>query len=443
VEFAWASRTDVGRVRSRNEDALLCDGGLGFFMVADGMGGHQGGEEASRIACQSVASCIQRHRALLERAAREPLPVHWREVADLLGEAFREANEAIVQAADQDVALQGMGSTGVALLLVGDRAFIGHVGDSRAYLVRDRMATLLTEDHSLLFELLHQGRLARSQVARFPMKNVVTQALGIRGTIQPEVMDLPCLPGDRFLLSSDGFHGTVEDERVPRLCDGPLDAVAERLVSFANASGGADNITTVILEIRRIDGDPIAIRERLRRVRETPLFGALTLGEMFRLLSRADHFLARPGEVLVREGDRLDGILVVLSGEVEVLHGEQVWVRLGTGGTFGEVCLVEDRPAEVSVAASAPTEVALISRRWFETEAGQHPAMALRIMRQVARGLAQRLRAAQQDLVRLGNLVDVDGLPTRFGEVLPEQFDFETEVTPVAGLPTVQMEEKG
>ncbi|MBP7127010.1 protein phosphatase 2C domain-containing protein [Myxococcota bacterium] len=442
MEFAWASRTDVGRVRSRNEDALLCDGEIGFFMVADGMGGHQGGEEASRIACETVVSFLRRHGDILERAARDPVPVQRRAVAELLGAAFREANEAIVRASDRDAALQGMGSTGVALVLAGDRAFIAHVGDSRAYLIRDRMATLLTEDHSLLFELLRQGRLARSQVARFPMKNVVTQALGIRGEVQPEVMDLPCLPGDRFLLSSDGFHGTVEDERLPRLCEGPLETVAERLVSFANASGGADNITAVVLEIGRIDGDPIAIRERLRRIRETPLFGALTMGELFRVLSRADHFLARPGEVLVREGDRLDGILVVLSGEVEVLHGDQVWMRLGTGGTFGEVCLVEDRPAEVALAASAPTEVALVSRRWFETEAGQHPAMALRMMRQVARGIAQRLRAAQQDLARLGDLVDVDALPSRFGEVLPDQFDFETEVTPVSGLPTVQLEDR-
>jgi protein phosphatase len=294
-------------------------------MVADGMGGHQGGEEASRIACETVVSFLRRHGDILERAARDPVPVQRRGVAELLGAAFREANEAIVRASDRDAALQGMGSTGVALVLAGDRAFIAHVGDSRAYLIRDRMATLLTEDHSLLFELLRQGRLARSQVARFPMKNVVTQALGIRGVVQPEVMDLPCLPGDRFLLSSDGFHGTVEDERLPRLCEGPLETVAERLVSFANASGGADNITAVVLEIGRIDGDPIAIRERLRRIRETPLFGALTMGELFRVLSRADHFLARPGEVLVREGDRLDGILVVLSGEVEVLHGDQAW----------------------------------------------------------------------------------------------------------------------
>lgn len=442
MEFAWASRTDVGRVRSHNEDAVFCDGDLGLFMVADGMGGHLGGEEASRIACEGVASCLKRHRDLLEQARRDPSPHQRRIVMDLLASAFREANGAIVRISDEHAGLQGMGSTGVALLLVGDRAFIGHVGDSRAYLIRDRMATQLTEDHSLLFELLRQGRLSRSQVARFPMKNVVTQALGVRGTIHPEVMDLPCLPGDRFLLSSDGLHGTVEDDRLPRLCEGPLDAVAERLIAFANASGGADNISAIVLEVAAIEGDPIAIRERLRRIRETPLFGGLTLGELFRVLSQAEQRRVQPGEVIVREGDRLDGFLVVLSGEIEVLHGGQVWTRLGPGGTFGEVCLVEDRPAEVSVKASAPALVAWVSRRWFENESGHHPSVGLRMMRQVARGLAQRLRAAQKDLERLGDFVDVNGLPSRFGEVLPEQFDFETEVTPVAGLPTVPMEEK-
>jgi len=117
-------------------------------------------------------------------------------------------------------------------------------------------------------------------------------------------------------------------------------------------------------------------------------------------------------------------------------------MRLGSGGTFGEVCLVEDRPVEVSLQASAPSEVALVSRRWFEAEAERHPAMALRMMRQVARGLAQRLWAAQKDLARLGSVVEADGGAGRVVEVLPDQFDFETELTPVAGIPTVHLEDK-
>lgn len=408
-----ASRTDVGRVRGRNEDHLVCVPELRLFVVADGMGGHQGGEEASHHACVAIEEHVRAKAYLLQGFEREPVPARRRQILQLLVEAIRSANDRIVLAADQSADLQGMGSTVVVALFAADRAFLAHVGDSRAYLLREGTATLLTEDHSLLFELLRQGRLTRAQAARFPMKNVVTRALGTRGAVEADVLEVPVLPGDRFLLCSDGLHGYVEDERLPRLAgEGPLQAVADRLVAFANAGGGSDNISAVIAEVKSIDGDPTSAREMTRRLRGVPLLSGLTAAEILRLVSVAEHRLAAPGDVLVKEGDRSEGLHLLLSGAVEVRRGVLFGARLGPGATFGETSLLEDRPPDASVVALEPSHVAVVGRRAFEVLSAQAPATALRLMRQLARSLSRRLRMANDEAAMMRGLLERESVMT-------------------------------
>jgi PPM family protein phosphatase len=421
----------VGRVRGRNEDNLLCAPDLRLFVVADGMGGHQGGEEASLHACVAVEEHIRGKAYLLQGFEKEPLPVRRRQVMQLLTEAIRSANDRIVLEADQSADLHGMGSTIVVALFAADRVFLAHVGDSRAYLLREGGAMLLTEDHSLLFELLRQGRLTRSQAARFPMKNVVTRALGIRGPVEADVLEVPVLPGDRILLCSDGLHGYVEDDRLPRLAgDGPLQAVADRLVAFANAGGGSDNISAVIAEVKSLDGDPTAARAGVKRLRGVPLLQGLTAPEVLRLVSLAEHRHAAAGDVLVKEGDRSEGLHILLSGTVEVQRGVVFGARLGPGATFGETSLLEDRPPDASVVALEPCHVAVLGRRAFEVLSAQSPATALRLLRQMARTLARRLRTANDEAALLRGLLERESVVTplfRTTDVLVE--DEEAPVT--------------
>lgn len=443
-----ASRTDVGRVRSRNEDSLVCVPELNLYVVADGMGGHQGGDEASRHACAAIEEHLRTKWFLVQGYERDPAPARRRQVLQLLTEAVRSANDRIVLEAEQNEALHGMGSTVVLALLAGDHAFVAHVGDSRAYLLRDGAAVLLTEDHSLLFELLRQGRLTRGQAARFPMKNVVTRALGIRGPVEADVLEIPVLPGDRFLLCSDGLHGYVEDERLPRLAgEGPLQPVADRLVAFANAGGGSDNITAVVAEVKALDGDPAAARTAYERLRSMPLFQGLSVGEVLRLLSAADHRHANEGETLVREGDRIEGLHVILGGAVQLQRGALAGARLGVGATFGDLSLLEERPPDTSVVALEPTDVAVVTRRAFESLCAGTPQLAVRLLRQITRSLVRRLRSVNDEAAVLRTLLERESVVTplfRTTDILLDMDEpIDNGLTPAEGIRVAREESDG
>ena len=363
----------------------------------------------------------------------------------MLTEAVRSANDRIVLSAEQTPELQGMGSTVVVVLFAGDRAFVAHVGDSRAYLVRDGAAILLTEDHSLLFELLRQGRLNRAQAARFPMKNVVTRALGIRGPVDPDVMELQVLPGDRILLCSDGLHGYVEDDRIPRLVgEGGLQAVADRLVAFANAGGGSDNISAVICEVKALESDSTTARAAYLRLRAMPLFQGLSVAEILRLLSTAEHRRFQAGEAIIREANRPEGLHVVLSGSVAMRRGNQPGVRLGLGSTFGDLALLEDQVPDFSVAALETTDVAVLTRRSFETLSAAAPLTAVRLLRQLARGLAHRLRTANDEAAILRTLLERESVVTplfRTGDILTGELEpVDSDLTPAEGIRPAERE---
>ena len=243
------SATDTGRVRSLNEDANLVSGDL--FAVADGMGGHQGGEIASALAVQ-----------ILRANATEPT------TASLI-DGVRLANQAILQKAGTDHALHGMGTTLCAIRLVdtADGQVIAwvNVGDSRIYLYRDGMLTQLSADHSLVEDLVRDGQLTADQAKDHPQRNILTRALGIDPDVQVDCETVIPYRGDRYLLCSDGLFNEVEEDRIAavlrRLAD-PTEAAAE-LVRLANEHGGRDNITVVVVDVVDDGGRPAAASKAL------------------------------------------------------------------------------------------------------------------------------------------------------------------------------------
>jgi len=232
--------TDTGRRRPQNEDTFVCDPPL--FAVADGVGGAQAGEIASRLAA-----------AALEE--RPPDAQGEETVAALL----REANDRIYGRALEDPEAAGMGTV-VTVLLVDEAAgtvAIGHVGDSRAYLLRDGKLEQLTPDHSLVGELVRAGRLSVEEAEQHPHRSVITRAVGTEPTVEVDTFTLTVAPGDVYLICSDGLTDLVRDEQIAELivaADNDPEAAAEALVVAANLAGGIDNITVVLFEI--LDGDP-------------------------------------------------------------------------------------------------------------------------------------------------------------------------------------------
>jgi serine/threonine protein phosphatase PrpC len=228
--------TDVGQVRSGNEDSYLC--GRSVFAVADGLGGHQGGEVASAAAVEPLA-------ALDDRGFDEP-----GEAASALAGAIREANTAILERAAADPGLWGMGTTVTAAAVAGDRYLqLVHVGDSRAYLLRDGTLDQLTTDHTVVGELVRRGRLTAEQAAVHPERSILTRAVGLDPRVLVDTPDpLELHLGDQVLLCSDGLTEAVSDSRIAELLGAGGDACLA-LIDAANTAGGPDNITVVLVRV--------------------------------------------------------------------------------------------------------------------------------------------------------------------------------------------------
>jgi protein phosphatase len=236
LRFALAAH--VGRTRNNNEDAACGLPEIGLFAVADGMGGHVAGELASRLALEAVVEVVRK---------REP-PRRIRDIGPLLSEAILEANATVHHEADAR-GLLGMGTTLTALKIQGRTAVVAHVGDSRAYLVQHGEAQQLTRDHTLANLLVESGTLALDQVATHPERHVLLQAIGPTPSVEPEVSQARIPRGARLLLSSDGLHDVVPEAEIAQISSGEdLDGAVHALVDRANALGGPDNVTAVIVE---------------------------------------------------------------------------------------------------------------------------------------------------------------------------------------------------
>ncbi len=237
--------TDQGRVRPHNDDAYLVDLEHALFAVADGMGGHAAGEVASGVAADTLRELLARPRAGDEDAK------------DLLAEAIEEASRRITARSDENPEFRHMGTTVVAALVDGRRVSVAHVGDSRAYLVRGGAISQLTSDHSFVNELVRLGMLSPEQAARDPRRNVVTRALGSGAPVSPDIWQGDVQAGDRLLLCSDGLTTMVPDDQILAVLssgDG-LEQGCSSLIEAANAAGGEDNITVVLLAFSESSDD--------------------------------------------------------------------------------------------------------------------------------------------------------------------------------------------
>lgn len=244
---AWGL-SEVGVTRTHNEDYFEIDPRRRLYLVADGMGGHSHGEVASRTAVQAVRDYLE-DRLTPDESSGGPTSTEAQ--ALLLRSAIHTAHEKVLRAIRQDGALTGMGTTLVALLVCGESVAVAHVGDSRAYRLRQERLDLLTEDHTWVHEQVMAGFLSEEQARVHPLKNVVTRALGSEGDIQVDVRELPVEAGDRFLLCSDGLTTMMRDAEIAEtLASGSsLQEVCRELVQGAKARGGFDDVTVVVVEV--------------------------------------------------------------------------------------------------------------------------------------------------------------------------------------------------
>jgi protein phosphatase len=231
--------SDVGRVRDHNEDAIRWDANAGWAILADGMGGHLAGEVASEMAIETIAGRLS---ALVSEDTRS--------AGEALREAISEANRAIYHRAQSDPHCHNMGTTVVAVVVRDGWLCCAHVGDSRLYRFNQGQLTLLSHDHSLVQEMVDEGMMSAEEAARSVHRHVITRALGLEAPVEADLLQVPVATDDLFLLCSDGLSDAVAGAEMERLlANGELSAVAQALVDAANAQGGEDNISLILLRV--------------------------------------------------------------------------------------------------------------------------------------------------------------------------------------------------
>jgi serine/threonine protein phosphatase PrpC len=232
--------SDVGRKRQKNEDSYLINGELNLFIVADGMGGHAGGEFASRIAITTIE----------DRFSENANGNSNKENKDVIKTSIHDASAKIIEKAEEDQSLKGMGTTVICLNIHDKKSIIGHVGDSRGYLFRDGILEQLTEDHSLVNEQIKSGLITEEEAKHHAFKNIITRSVGVTAQVEVDIVEKKVKNGDFLVLCTDGLSNLIEQSEMEHeLREHEPIIAAKRLVDLANSRGGDDNITLIIVEV--------------------------------------------------------------------------------------------------------------------------------------------------------------------------------------------------
>jgi serine/threonine protein phosphatase PrpC len=395
------ARTDVGLKRRQNEDALLAQDDHGLFVIADGVGGRKAGELASAITVDTFQAYAPRLREAVERYVEEPTRASRNEVLALLDQAANTASSRVFETAEA-TGRQGMTSTLAAVLLGGGLAFVVHVGDSRVYLLRDGQLRQLTEDHSLVNEMLRAGSMSREEAARSRYRNVITRAIGLYPNVAADTLAVELLEGDRLLLCSDGLSDLVRPEAIEAVLHGAdVQEAVEKLVDAALERGGKDNISVIgVAPEAVLDSGVVAARARV--MESLFLFEDLPPQARIRVGRIVSDRAVRAGDVVCRQGDPGDTMYAVVAGRFDVrIEGTSV-ARLGEGEHFGELALVDASPRSATVVAETDGRLLGIDRDALRSWCSVEPALGNRVLWKLTATLSQRLRTANARLAELG-----------------------------------------
>jgi len=411
MELSFWAATDVGRKREANEDNFLVDKKLSLFVVADGMGGHASGEVASDISVHEFRNAIDAHRDVIERYAKGDAEVRPPDILTILEHALQTACHAIYERGQLEPEKRGMGTTTSALLIAGDRGFIAHVGDSRIYLVRRGQVVQLTEDHSLINELIRRGKITKEGIDSSPYKsykNAVTRAVGVYETVQTDTIDFELLPGDQFLLCSDGLHAYLQDEKMIELLSGEdITSAPSRFVALANEGGGHDNITAVVVRVDRTAagaaataGDDRAdeLQRKVDVLKQMPLFRHLTYREIIRVLNVTEVKEFAPGASIIKEGTFGEELFILLKGKVRVHKNDAFITYLLPGSHIGEMALVDRIPRSASATDEDASRLLILRRREFYEIVRKDPSLSVKLLWSFVQVLAERLRKTTAEL---------------------------------------------
>lgn len=388
-------RTDVGRVRSQNEDCFLVDDALGLYVVSDGMGGHAGGEIASRTAVEAVAEYVRAHHGELAGLENE------RKLKNKLS-AIAEA--AVSDAAARVHALStstrgpsGMGCTLTVVLIHDEHGALAHVGDSRLYQLRGERITQLSHDHTMAAEMVRHGLLAEDEVEGSPFAHTLVRSVGTQPAVQVDTLKFDTVAGDRYLLCSDGFSNYLEDPEVlgdfvgPDLDDAALAEAADALVSMANEGGGRDNITVVLFAVAGDVPQPermTVVESRFDALGGLFMFEGLDRAMMARVMEVCRVDMHEEGDVIVEVGEESNELMVVVEGRYELSDDDEVIGELTPGEYAGATTLIKPRPSRARLRALEHSRLLRLRGKAFSKLIRRRPWLGIYLLERLGNKLS-------------------------------------------------------
>ena len=401
--------SEAGSSKATNQDAYLVDDRLGIHLVCDGMGGHRGGETAAQLACNTTLNYLRKHQeTILGFAAgtesKEPL-------VDLVTSAILTANTEIYRMAAAEPSLAGMGTTLAMLLITGNLGIVAHVGSSRVYLYRNDQLTQLTKDHTLSQELIDRGLMTEAKAAKWAYGRVLSRALGPMEAVVVNTLQLDILPGDRFVLATDGITTALTaDEIKAVLANSSQDTVAQLLVQASHANdhenrseNHSDDATVIVADsLSDISDEALQqartweVLQKTSSLQDMFLFRSLDPRSIMQIVSNSVIMYNDPSDLLFNQGDVEQNIYIILEGDFEVLVNDTVIAKLSRGNHFGEMSWFSQEPRSATVRCCSNSKLLKVSALFLEGFILRSPEAGVLILRELARELSIRLRATNE-----------------------------------------------
>ncbi|MCR9291591.1 MAG: protein phosphatase 2C domain-containing protein [bacterium] len=411
MKVAASALSDPGLKRDGNEDQYLIDESLGLYIVCDGMGGHAAGEVAAERAIEYVTDFISARSHVLDEATVKP--EGYFRILKIAEEAVQTASQEVYRLASSSSEYAGMGTTMTMLVIVQSKAVMAHVGDSRLYLQRAGDIHQLTVDHTLANEMYLAGGLTREEAERSKFQHVLTRCIGSHESVVVDTLLFDLLPGDRLLLCSDGLSNYFKDPSVVAdlLSKRNIVSKPEPLIDFAKRSGGADNITAVVVEALRDEEQETVpdTPQRIEALQNSCLGRKLSVSRLLHLLTTCTMLHCNQGKELIAMGDKCPGMFVVMEGSFRIIDDDLIEAELQAGQSFGQQALIAPAKSPVTLVAQEPAKVLLVDRRKFNRLTRRMPRMGNALLRNLARELSQQIVDA--DTAERMDLDDTGPLP--------------------------------
>jgi len=387
----FGATTHTGHKRKNNQDSISADDKYGLYLVADGVGGRKGGERASSVTAKAFSARAPALWHLMEHYKNDPGQAVRNQILEALDATCQSASRSVYEMAEKND-LEGAATTLVVALIGFGHLFLAHVGDSRAYILRDGMLMRLTEDHTLINHLIRQGKLTKQQAAKSPYRHVITRAVGHMPSVQADLLSTDFHPGDRLLLCSDGLTGPVKTKDIQTLLGSGAPPVAtDLLLNAALDGGGPDNVSVIVVDPEH-GGEVDLIVKRTHAMAGLFLFRDLPFAELNRVSRVVRELHVHSGEMVVAQGAPGRTLYAVVHGELLVqLDGTEI-TRLRDGDHFGELALTDSQPRSASVIAASEAHLIAIDRAELDTLCKREPELGTRILWNLLNAVSHRLR---------------------------------------------------